>query len=220
MKPRLTVLIADDHPLFLAGVRKAIESIPAVQVVAEAINGRQALDEIQLQTPRIAILDIRMPELTGIQVLKELRKRNLDTQVIFLTMYDDQETFDEAMDMGAMGYVSKESAVDDMMSAIDAVRFGKYYISPLLMNLMVNRCANPQARSESKDPTSCLTLLTAAERRVLKLISESMSSRQIAESLFISLRTVENHRAHICTKLEIHGSYSLLKFALENRTKL
>lgn len=219
MKPRLTVLIADDHPLFLAGVRKAIEDIPSVQVVDEAHNGRQAVETIQRLQPRIAILDIRMPELTGLQVLKEIRKVGLDTQVIFLTMYDDQETFNEAMDLGAMGYVSKESAVDDMMSALEAVRFGKHYISPLLMNLMVNRCANPGGRSEP-DPADNLDVLTAAERRVLKFISESMSSRQIAENLFISLRTVENHRAHICSKLGIHGSYSLLKFALENKHRL
>lgn len=214
MEPRISVLIADDHPLFLAGVRKAVEGLPSTQVVAKVGDGEKALHEIEAMGPDLAILDIRMPGLSGLQVLREMHRRKLTTtDVIFLTMYDDEETFNEAMDLGVMGYVSKVSAVDDVVAAIDTVISGRHYISPVLMNLMVNRCAR-LPRGLPLDP------LSPTERRVLKLIADSRTSKEIAEELFISQRTVENHRAHISAKLNIHGSYSLLKFALENRNRL
>jgi len=214
MESRISVLIADDHPLFLEGVRRAVEGVPSMLVVAEARDGEMALREIEARRPDLAILDIRMPKRSGLQVLREMKERQLSTDVIFLTMYDDEETFNEAMDLGVMGYVSKESAVDDLVAAIGTVVKGKHYISPALMDLMVGRCARPASKGRALDP------LSPAERKILKLIADSKTSKEIAEELFISQRTVENHRAHISAKLGIHGSYSLLKFAIENRARL
>ena len=213
--PELKVLIADDHPLYRAGVRQVIEGVPGMDVVAEVGDGETALAAIADLKPDLAILDIRMPRLSGLQVVREMHRRGLATDVICLTMYDDEETFNEAMDLGVMGYVSKESAVDDVVAAIETVARGRHYISPTLMELMVGRSnrAVPQERSR-------LLLLSPAERKVLKLIAESKTSKDIAELLFISQRTVDNHRAHMGAKLGIHGSYSLLKFALEHRAKL
>ncbi len=216
MSPKVSVVIADDHPLFLTGVRQAIESVPALEVVAEASDGAKALSEIESRRPDLAVLDIRMPHLSGLQVLREMHQRNLSTDVIFLTMYDDEETFNEAMDLGVMGYVSKESAVIDVVAAIETVVRGRHFISPSLMDLMVARRANPAPSNRNV----LLNNLSPAERKILKLIAESKTSKDIAETLFISQRTVENHRAHISTKLDIHGSYSLLKFALENKSRL
>jgi DNA-binding NarL/FixJ family response regulator len=213
---RISVVIADDHPLFLAGVRKALEGVPTLEVVAEASDGATALAEIETRRPDLAVLDIRMPRLSGLQVLREMHQRNLLTDVIFLTMYDDEETFNEAMDLGVMGYVSKESAVNDVVAAIDTVVGGRHFISPSLMDLMVARRA--QATPALRNLP--LTVLSPTERKILKLIAESRTSREIADNLCISQRTVENHRAHISAKLSIHGSYSLLKFALENRSRL
>lgn len=210
------MVIADDHPLFLAGVRQAIECVPILEVVAETPDGAVALREIEALRPDLAVLDIRMPKLSGLQVLREMHARNLSTDVIFLTMYDDEETFNEAMDLGVMGYVSKESAVNDVVAAIDAVVAGRHFISPSLMDLMVARRAQPAPALRSLP----LNALSPAERKILKLIAESRTSKEIAETLFISQRTVENHRAHISSKLDIRGSYSLLKFALENRSRL
>lgn len=212
----LHILIADDHPLFLAGVRKTLESIAQVQSVEEAANGQEALDRILQEPPPIAIMDIRMPRLSGLQVLRQIREKHLKTLVVLLTMYDDPETFNEAMDLGVNAYVSKESAMEDLVQAVDSVQRGQYYISPILMNLMIQRCVRP-AEEKDADP---LASLTPSELRVLKLLSDSLTSRQIAEALFISPRTVENHRAHICAKLGINGSHGLLKFALEHKHKL
>ncbi len=216
MAPRVSVVIADDHPLFLAGIRQAIEGVPTLEVVAEASDGAAALCEIETRRPDLAVLDIRMPNLTGLQVLREMHQKNLATDVIFLTMYDDEETFNEAMDLGVMGYVSKESAVIDVVTAIDTVVRGRHFLSPSLMDLMVARRAQPALGIRNMP----LNALSPMERKVLKLIAESKTSKEIAEAFFVSQRTVENHRAHIGTKLNIHGSYSLLKFALENKSRL
>lgn len=214
--PEITVLIADDHPLYRAGVRQVIEGVPSMHILAEVGDGEAALAAMEASSPDLAILDIRMPRLSGLQVVREMHRRNLATDVICLTMYDDEETFNEAMDLGVMGYVSKESAVDDVVAAIETVARGSHYISPSLMDLMVGR----RARIQPEKRELPLHTLSPMERKVLKLIAESRTSKEIAESLFISQRTVENHRAHMSSKLGIHGSYSLLKFALENRSRL
>jgi len=216
MERSVSVLIADDHPLFCTGVRQAIESFPALKVVAECRDGEQALKEIHAQGPDLAVLDIRMPKMSGLQVLREIQARNLATDVIFLTMYDDEETFNEAMDLGVMGYVSKESAVNDVVAAIETVVRGRHFISPSLMDMMVARRAQPATRVKNRP----MDALSPMERRILTLIAESKTSKEIAEAFFISQRTVENHRAHISAKLGIHGSYSLLKFAIENKSNL
>ncbi|WLT33462.1 response regulator transcription factor [Geothrix sp. PMB-07] len=217
MEPnQVTVLIADDHPLFLAGIRRTLEEVPTLQLVAEASDGEAALRAIEAEKPALAVMDIRMPRLSGLQVARELRQRNLATDVIFLTMYDDEETFNAAMDLGVMGYVSKESAVNDVVAAIETVVAGRHFISPLLMDLMVARRSQPAVPLRQTLPNG----ISPTERKILKLIAESKTSKEIAEAFSISQRTVENHRAHISSKLGIHGSYSLLKFALENKAHL
>lgn len=216
METRVTVLIADDHPLFLSGVRRVLDGVPTLEVVAEVGDGEKALEAIEALKPDLAILDIRMPRLSGLRVARELRKRSLATDVILLTMFDDEETFNEALDLGVMGYISKESAVDDVAVAIRSVLQGHRYISPSLMDLALQRRTGKPGGPRNVS----LNTLSPSEMRVLSLIAESMTSREIAETLCISQRTVENHRAHISAKLSIQGSYSLLKFALENKAKL
>ncbi len=216
METRVSVLIADDHPLFLEGVRRVLDGVASVDVVAEVGDGEKALEGIERLKPDLAILDIRMPKLSGLRVVREIRRRLLATDIILLTMFDDEETFNEALDLGVMGYISKESAVDDVAVAIRSVLQGHRYISPSLMDLALQR----RTGKPSGPKHVSLNTLSPSEMRVLSLIAESMTSREIADTLCISQRTVENHRAHISTKLSIHGSYSLLKFALEHRAKL
>jgi DNA-binding NarL/FixJ family response regulator len=216
METRVSVLIADDHPLFLSGVRRVLDGVPSLEVVAEVGDGEKALEAIESLKPKLAILDIRMPKLSGLRVAREIRHRQLSTDVILLTMYDDEETFNEAFAVGVMGYISKESAVDDVAIAIRSVLQGHRYISPSLMDLALPRRSGPSVSTKDLQ----LNSLSPAEVRVLSLIAESMTSKEIADTLCISHRTVENHRAHISAKLSIQGSYSLLKYALENRSKL
>jgi DNA-binding NarL/FixJ family response regulator len=211
---RTTVVIADDHPVFRRGLRMIIEADADLKIVAEAEDGISALARVREAEPEVAVLDVDMPGAGGFDVVRELRKLNLHTQIIFLTMYKDEGLFNKAMDLGIKGYILKDSAIADIVAGIKAAAAGENYISPPLMTFLVNRSTRRAALVQQQP---ALNDLTPTERRVLTLIAEQKTSRDIAAELFISVRTVERHRLNICTKLDIHGSNALLKFALENK---
>lgn len=211
------LLIADDHPLLRAGLRQVIASDPQLQIVAEAADGATALSLLATHQLDVAVLDIEMPQLTGFALLRKLRARRIPTAVVFLTMYHDEEMFNEALDLGALGYVLKDSATTDIIGAIRAAASGQPYISPTISAFLFNRATRA---TNFVQQVPSLHELTPTERRVLKLIAENMTSKEIAAELFISYRTVENHRANICQKLDLKGSHSLLKFAFDHKANL
>jgi len=211
------IVIADDHPIFRQGLRQLFANIAGMSVVSEASDGRAALTQIQQHHPHVAILDVSMPEMDGFQVARAVREQDLKVELIFLTMHKDEDTFNDALDLGILGYVLKDSAVTDLIGAVQSVLAGKYFISPALSGLLVDRRSRT-ATLERRKPG--LKDLTPTERRILPLIADNRTSREIAEELFISVRTVENHRANICQKLELHGAHALLKFALEHKSEL
>jgi DNA-binding NarL/FixJ family response regulator len=208
----IRILIADDHPIFRAGLRQVIEAESDLSVVADANDGRAALELIQQLHPDIAILDIHMPLMSGFELAKSVRKLALPLEIVFLTMHKAEDIFNEAMDVGAKGYVLKESAVNDIVASIRAVAGGLSYISPLLSTFLLSR---RDASAAAPETTAKLGLLTATERKVLGMLAQYKTSKQIAEELFIHPRTVDNHRANICNKLGLHGSHALLKFAVQ-----
>lgn len=209
-----TVLLADDHPVFRRGLRMVIASDPQFNVLDEAADGVLALARIRELRPDVALLDINMPQQSGIEVARTLQREQLNTRVVFLTMHRDEATFNAALDLGASGYLLKESAVEEIVSCLKAVAAGEKFVSPQLSTFLLNRGSRVRSLQEQKPS---LADLTPAELRVLKLIAEQKTTREIAELLFISPRTVERHRENICTKLELRGSNALLKFALENK---
>lgn len=213
----IRILIADDHPLLRAGLRQVIASDPHIEIIAEAADGAAALELLTTHGPDVAVLDIEMPNLTGFALLRELRAQRLPTAVVFLTMYRDEEMFNEALDLGALGYVLKDSAMTDITGAIRAAAHGQPFISPDISVYLFNRATRSTTFTQQM-PT--LQALTQTERRVLKLIAENKTSKEIAAELFISYRTVENHRTNICQKLALKGSHSLLKFAFEHKSEL
>ncbi|MFN7929943.1 MAG: response regulator transcription factor [Blastocatellia bacterium] len=215
--PTIRLLIADDHPLLRAGLRQVIATDPQLQVVAEAADGAAALELLMTHQPDVAILDIEMPQLTGFALLREMRARRLTTAVVFLTMYHDEEIFNEALDLGALGYVLKDSATTDITGAIRAVANGQAFISPTISTYLFTRATRATIFLQQLPG---LKGLTPTERRVLRLIAENKTSKEIAAELFISYRTVENHRSNICQKLDLKGSHSLLKFALDHKAEL
>lgn len=217
MTSTISVVIADDHPLFRKGLRQSIEEDPSFTILGEASNGAAALRLIEERMPDVAVLDIDMPEMRGLQVARVVQEKKLFVAVIILTIYKEEDMFNEAMDAGVRGYVMKETAVIDLLEAMKAVAMGKYYFSPAIAGHLVSRSQRAKTLLTQKPS---LADLTPAEQRILKLIARNKTSKEIADDLSISYRTVETHRTNIATKLNIHGSHSLLKFALENKSVL
>jgi DNA-binding NarL/FixJ family response regulator len=217
MESTIRILIVDDHPLFRQGLRQTIESGCGMQVVGEVGSGHAALEAIRKLQPHLCVLDINMPDLDGLAVVRQLRAQQILVEVIILTMYKEEDLFNAAMDLNIKGYVLKESAVDDILSAVRNVVAGHRYISPTLSDFLYNRRHSAEALRVERPG---LDRLTSAEMRILKLVAEDRTSKEIAEQLGLSPRTVENHRTNICTKLEVHGIHGLVKFAYENKSRL
>ena len=217
MKKELRILIADDHPIFRKGLRQIIETDMNLKVVGEAEDGIVALDRIVAIKPDMAILDIHMPNLGGFDLVRAIREKRIAVELIFLTMYKDEDIFNTAMDLGVKGFVLKDSAITDIIGCIRSVAASQPYITPSLSQFLLNR-ANRVTHLVEQNPG--VKDLTPTERRVLKLIAEYKTSKEIAEKLFIHPRTVDTHRTNICTKLNIHGSHALLKFAIAHKSEL
>jgi DNA-binding NarL/FixJ family response regulator len=208
------ILIADDHPIFREGLVKTIERDKTFTVIGQAGDGAEALKLITELRPDLAVLDVSMPVMDGIEVARNVHQQALPTEIIFLTMYKDQQYFNAALNLGVRGYIIKDSVAAELISCLKAVTEGQYYISPVISHLLIER--NKKAESLMSSVPS-LDKLTPAERSILKLLAGNHTSREIAEKLFVSVRTVENHRTHICQKLGIKGHNKLLQFALENK---
>ncbi len=217
MSKRHTILIADDHPVFRRGLVQIIEEkFPGSRIV-EAGDGSEALIAIHDFRPTAAILDVDMPKRNGLDVAMEIRRRALPVAVVILTMHDNEEFFNRAMDLGVMGYVLKDGVVGEIANCLDAVMSGRHYYSPLLAEYWVRR---DQSKTQGKTMLAGLASLTPTERHILKLIAENKTTREIAEVLFISPKTVENHRSNIAGKLNLKGNNAVLRYALENKLKL
>ncbi len=217
MHPKIRILIADDHPIFRQGLRQIILAQDDLSVVSEAEDGETALRQIRDLKPDIAILDLDMPKLDGLGVTRAVRNEIPNLEIIILTMHKGEDILNEALDLGVKGFVVKDSAVTDIVGSIRAVLAGQHFISPSVSNYLVNRAAR-SVKLENEKPG--LRDLTPTERRVLDLVAENKTSREIAAKLGVSTRTIENHRVNICQKLELRGAHALLKFALENKSHL
>ncbi|HNB72284.1 MAG TPA: response regulator transcription factor [Acidobacteriota bacterium] len=217
MSPEIRIVIADDHPVFRRGLQMVITSDPMLKVVGEASGGTEAVSIIETLHPDVAVLDIDMPDKNGFDVVRRVQTLPSVPKIVFLTMHQDEALFNGAFDLGVQGYLLKDSAVTDIIKSIKAVAAGEHFISSSLSTFLVNRSRRSVSLLERK-PT--IEDLTPTERRVLRLIAENKTSKEIADLLCISLRTVENHRAHICQKLDLRGAHALLKFALTHKQEL
>jgi DNA-binding NarL/FixJ family response regulator len=217
MKREVNLLIVDDHPIFRRGLREIIEENPRFRIIAEASDGESALRLITELKPDIAVVDIDMPRVSGLKLVRTLSKTNQSVPVIFLTMYKEEDMFNAAIDLGVKAYILKENASDDIIAALEKVAGGEIFVSPSMSDMQKRRDDRVQQLLLSKPQVDDLT---PAERRILKLIAEDRTSKEIASLLQISTKTVENHRLNICNKLNLHGSHSLLKFAFEHKSSL
>jgi len=216
MTEQIRIVMADDHPIVRQGLRQMIETDKNLSIVAEAGDGQTALELIEKHQPDVTVLDIDMPKMDGFAVVRELQKRRINVEIVFLTMHSEEEIFQAAMDLGVKGYVLKDSAVTDIVSSIKSVAAQRPFLSPALSALLLNRRRRAED-FEREQPG--LHLLTPTEKCVLKLIAEDKTSKEIGEELFISYRTVETHRANISRKLDLHGSLALVKFAVAHKSE-
>ncbi len=214
MNSEIKIFIADDHPIMRQGLSALIAQETGLSVSGEASDGETALNSITENEYDIAVIDVEMPRMSGIEIARQLKKKALKTKLIFLTMHNDEDLFNEAMDLGIYGYVLKENAVQDIIKCIKEIASGGYYISPLISKYLINR----ELRYKNlADETPTINSLTKTERVILKLIADQKTSKQIADELNVSYKTIENHRGNISKKLKLKGSHSLIKFAIDNK---
>ena len=217
MKNEIKIVIADDHPIFRSGLRQLLETATNFKVIGEADNGENALQMIISEKPDVAILDIDMPEKDGFEVAQSLFSKSIPVEVIFLTMHKNKKLFNAALNIDVKGFVLKDSAMADLINAVKSVSQGENFISPQLSTFLIERTRQTESFVQK---TPSVNNLTPTEKRILKMIGDYLTSKEIAAKLFISIRTVEHHRASIATKLELKGSHALLKFALDHKDEI
>ena len=205
------IVLADDHVMFRQGIKNILEGVKGLEVIGEASDGLNLLELLKKVTPDMVILDISMPNLRGLEATREIKIISPDMKVLILTMHRDKEYVYHAISAGAEGYLLKEDADTELFAAVEKIRQGEHYISPLLSGQLTHELIQASHKGQATSPSDPLTL---REREVLKLIAEGISNKEIADLLFISIRTVEKHRANIMQKLNIRQTANLVKYAI------
>jgi DNA-binding NarL/FixJ family response regulator len=202
----IRVIVADDHIIFRQGLLKLLQFAEGISVAGEAGDGKEALNMILKESPDIAVLDISMPGISGIEIAQELQVIGSGTKVIYLTMHNDVLTAKKALTSGVSGFILKDDAFEDLLYAIKAVASGGKFISPSISDKILQ--PSPPRVVEKN-------ILTAREREILKLIASGLTNKKIADKLSISIKTVETHRARILQKLDFHTTAELVKYAIK-----
>jgi len=209
MSGTIRIVIADDHTIVREGIRLILQSQPDLEVVGEAATGREAIDLVSKHHPNLVLMDLTMPDLNGMEATMAIKSQYPDVQVLVLTMHDSQEQFYRMLQAGASGYVLKGSGKNDLLGAIRVVAAGGVFLHPILATRLIQDYLH-RVESDGAPPDQ----LTEREEAVLRLIAEGHTSREIAETLVISLSTVERHRIGIMSKLGLHSRADLIKYAI------
>jgi two-component system response regulator NreC len=207
----IRVLLAEDHTIVRKGLCSLLEGEAGIEVIGEAGDGREAVEKVQQLLPDVVLMDITMPALSGLEATRQIRKRFPEVKVLILTMHATEEYIFQILRAGASGYVVKQAAPAELVSAIQAVYRGESFLSPSISSKVIEEYIRRAEASAEKDSYDQLTF---REREVLPLIAEGHSTREIAELLHISVKTVETHRAHLMDKLDIHSTAELTQYAI------
>jgi NarL family two-component system response regulator LiaR len=214
------ILLADDHPMVRNGLIKLLESFKEFVVVGEASDGEEAVELTKKLEPDVVIIDLSMPKLSGIEATKLIRKNHPATKVLVLTMHDNEEYVYQIFKCGAGGYMLKNTGKEDLAAAIRAVAKGGHFFSPQVSEIMINAYLRKAAAHGELTAGQEDIPLTNREKEILFYIADGLNNAQIAEKLFISVRTVDTHRTNIMHKLDIHDAANLVRYALKKREKL
>lgn len=207
------ILVADDHQVVRTGLRALLESKTGWQVCAEAANGREAVEKAGQLKPDVAVLDIGMPLLNGVEATRQIRKLSPQTEILILTMHDSELLIQEVLGAGALGYILKDDADRNLVAAVDALRRHKPYLSSRVSESV----SNPAGADGTAFNPSSRSRLTPREREVLQLLAEGKSNKEVAGILGISVKTAETHRANIMLKLDFHSVTELVRYAVRNK---
>ncbi len=210
MADKIRILLVDDHDILRAGLRAILSAEADIEVVGEASDGREAVTKAESLSPDVTLMDISMPVMDGLEATRRIHQSCPEVKVLVLTIHDDEEYLFQVLEAGGSGYLVKKSAATELISAIRAVYRGEAFLSPMATKMVIERYLQTMGREEKKQNYDGLT---GREREVLKLIADGYTNQEIADHLFISVKTVETHRAHILEKLVLHTRADLVKYA-------
>lgn len=210
----IRVIIADDHTIIRSGLKALLEREPDIEVVAEAADGRQAVQKAQELLPEVVLLDIAMPNLNGIEAARQIVAKHERVGVIILSMHSDESYVLKALKAGARGYLLKDSSESDVMNAVRAVNSGKAYFSPEISRMLADDYLR---QMQQRGVDDSYELLTSREREILQMLAEGKSNKDVANVLNLSLHTVETHRSNILQKLNLHSVPELILYAVRKR---
>jgi DNA-binding NarL/FixJ family response regulator len=212
MGEKKTILIVDDHPLFREGVKSLLAKQSTYEIAGEASSGKEGLRKAQEIRPDLVIMDIGLPDVSGIEVTRNIRETLAETRVVILSMHLKIDYITKAFRAGATGYITKESATERLLECLEAVSRGEYFMDPSLAHEVVESLMKSEDE-EVKSADAGYGSLTRREKEVMCLLAEGLSTTEIAEKLFISRKTVENHRSNILSKLDLHSTVELVRYA-------
>lgn len=209
---RIKVLLADDHALLRSGLCRLLEETGKIEVIGEAENGLEAVQMTLELNPDIVLMDIGMPLMDGMKATKEIKKKNQQVKVLVLTVHENEEYLLQAFQAGASGYVLKKAADTDLVNAIQVVAAGDYVLHPSVTRMVMDHYLEKLNTTPAAEPRR--NQLTDREREILKMVAEGYTNREIGENLFISVKTVDTHKAHIMDKLDLHRRAELVRYAI------
>lgn len=212
---QVRIIIADDHEIMRKGLRALLEARPEWQVISEASTGREAVEKAKELQPNVAVLDIGMPELNGLEATRHIVHESPQTQVLILTMHESEQMVRDVLDAGARGYVLKSDAARDLVNAVDALSQHRTFFSSRISDILLQAYLHGPERP-LQPQASARTRLTAREREIVQLLAEGKSNKEVANALNISVKTAETHRTNIMNKLDLHSISELVRYAVRN----
>jgi len=213
MTQKIRILVVDDHTLLRDGIQALLEEQQDIVIVGQAEDGREAVRLAHQLRPNVVLMDIAMPLLNGLEATRQIKREHPEINVLVLTMYDHEEYFRQLLEVGASGYIIKRAAASELVAAIRAVSRGEAVLSPAITRLLLEDYLHRDANKVETDPDA----LSPREREVLQLIAEGKTSREIAEIMNLSVKTVQSHRTSLMQKLDLHDRGDLIKYAIQKK---